>query len=164
MTLLSRSAIALILLFTISMPAWSAELTGLWEEYNDDTGNVDALIRIKKLSDNTYEGTIEKILPDSVENSKLTCTHCQGGLRNQPLLGLRILSGMKRKDTENYAGGEVLDPDDGETYSCHIRLSADGNSIEVTGYLSLYLIGQSEIWRRAKNIEPNKSASVKAMP
>jgi uncharacterized protein (DUF2147 family) len=150
MTLLYRAAIAFMLLFTIAMPAWSAELTGLWEEYNDDTGNVDALIRIKKLPDNTYEGTIEKILPDSVENSKLTCTRCQGGLRNQPLLGLRILSGMKRKDEENFEGGGILDPDDGETYSCRIRLSEDGNTIQVTGYLNLYWVGQSEIWKRAR--------------
>jgi uncharacterized protein (DUF2147 family) len=150
MTLLYRAAIAFILLFTISMPAWSAELTGLWEEYNDDTGNVDALIRIKKLPDNTYEGTIEKILHSADDNPALICKPCQGSLRNQPLLGLRILSGMKRVDTENYAGGEVLDPDDGKTYQCRTRLSEDGNTIQVTGYLSPYWIGQSEIWRRAK--------------
>lgn len=147
--LLNRSAIAFVTLFTISTLAWCGELVGVWQEYNDDTGNVDALIRIEKVADNTYEGKIEKIFPDTVENSALVCAHCPGNLRNRPLIGLRILSGMKRKNNLNYEGGEILDPDDGKIYRCRIQLLDDGNTIEVTGYTSINWIGQSEIWRRA---------------
>ena len=128
--------------------AWSGELAGLWQEYDDDTGKLVALIRIEKLPDDTYEGRIEKVFSDISEKSELICIRCQGSLRNHPLLGMRILSGMKRKDKLNFEEGEILDPDDGKTYRCHIRLSDDGNTIEVTGYISLNWIGQSEIWRR----------------
>ncbi len=143
--------IAFILLLTAPTMAWSGDLAGQWQEYDDDTGKVVALIRIEKLPDNTYEGTIDKmLLTDTSENAEPICRLCPGALRNHPLSGLRILSGIKRKDKLNFEGGEVLDPDDGKTYRCRIQLSEDGNSLEVTGYLSINWIGHSEIWRRAR--------------
>lgn len=142
--------VALLFICTISCSVRGGELAGLWQEYNDDTGNVEALIRIEKLGNGSYEGIIEKLIPESLENKHLLCTHCPGNLHNRPLLGLRILSGLKRHDEQFFQEGEILDPDDGKLYRCNIRLSDDGNSIEVTGYLSFNWIGHSEIWRRAK--------------
>ncbi len=138
-----------MLLFAIPSSAWTGELAGLWQEFDDRTGKVEALIRIRKLSDDTYEGNIEKIFPDRPENTAMLCTACTGNLYNQPLLGMRILSGMKRKDKLTFEGGSVIDPDEGKAYQCRIRLSEDGNTIEVTGYLGFVWIGQSEIWKRA---------------
>ena len=137
-------------LYTLQASAGAAELAGLWQEYSDDTGALEALIRIEKLSDNSYAGKIEKILPESTENSGLTCKGCPGNFRNKPLLGLRILSGLKRKDGLNFTGGEILDPDDGKIYQCNIRLSKDGSTIEVTGYLGFNWIGHSEIWKKSR--------------
>jgi uncharacterized protein (DUF2147 family) len=143
-----KSAIVFIFLISISTFAWSGELSGLWQEYDDDTGKLVALIRIEMLPDNTYEGRIENIFPHSGEGSELICRRCTGRLRNQPLLGLRILSGIKRIDKLNFEEGEILDPGDGKSYRCHIKLSGDSDTIQVTGYISLNWIGQSEIWRR----------------
>lgn len=148
-TILNR-LIYIIFLSAFSAPVWSGELAGLWQEYNDDTGEIEALIRIEKTADNTYEGRIEKILPDTAENAALVCTSCPGNLRNRPLMGLRILSGLKRRDKLAFEEGEIIDPDDGNKYRCNIRLSEDGKTIEVTGYLSFNWIGHSEIWRRTK--------------
>ncbi len=130
--------------------ARAGELAGLWQEYNDDTGNPEALIRIETTADNTYEGKVEKILPDMPENAALLCSSCKGSLRNQPLLGLRILTGLKRRDKLTFEEGRITDPDDGKTYRCNLRLSEDGQTIEVTGYLSFNWIGHSEIWRRVR--------------
>lgn len=142
--------IFLIFMYSFALPARGVELTGLWQEYNDDTGNPEALIRIEKAADSSYEGTIQKILPATAENSTLLCTQCTGSMHNRPLLGLRILSGLKRRDQLNFEDGEITDPDDGNTYRCNIRLSEDGKTIEVTGYLSYNWIGHSEIWRRIR--------------
>lgn len=155
MALARRSLAALILLCAIPTFAWGGELAGgnelagLWQEYDENTENLEALIRIEKLFDDSYEGKIEKIFPDTVENSALLCTRCTGSLRNHPLLGLRILSGMKRKDLKHFEEGEILDTDDGKTYLCHIRLAEDGNTIEITSYVNSIEIGQPEVWRRA---------------
>lgn len=143
--------ILIVLIFNLCATAWSGELSGLWQEYNDDTGNPEALIRIDKTADNRYEGRIEKIFLPVPENTALLCTQCKGNLHNRPLLGLRILSGLQRKDKLAFEEGEILDPDDGNIYRCNIRLSEDGNTIEVTGYLSFNWIGHSEIWRRVNS-------------
>lgn len=130
--------------------AWAGDMTGLWQEYDDDTGKVNALIRINKSADGTYEGVVEKVLVKPVNNSELLCNKCAGELHNRPLLGLRILSGMKRKTDNVFDSGEVLDPDDGRIYPCRIEVMEDGNSLQVTGYLALAWVGQSEVWVRAK--------------
>ncbi len=149
MTLLIRPAFAVVSIFAISSLAWSGELAGRWQEYDDDSGKLVALIRIERLPDNSYEGTIEQIFPGTGEDSELVCGRCPSDLHNHLFKGLRILSGMKRKDKRSFEGGEILDPDEGKAYHCRIRLSDDGNRIEVFGYSNLSLIGQSEIWRRA---------------
>ncbi len=140
---------AMATLVALSSAAWGGELAGLWQEYDDQTGKVEALIRIEKAADGTYEGRIEKLVPDAPANASKLCTACKDGLRGKPLVGLRILSGMKRADELNFDGGEIVDPEDGKAYRCHIRLSADGKTIEVTGYVGAQWLGQSETWRRA---------------
>ena len=149
-TVVYRAATILMLLSAFSTFAWGGELTGLWEEYNDDTGKPEALIRIENAHDDIFEGRIEKLLPDTAENAATICKVCPGDLRNRPLLGLRILSGMKRKSALVFDDGEIVDPDDGKTYRCQIKLSEDGNTLKVTGYIGVSWIGQSEIWRRIK--------------
>ncbi|HEY7986935.1 MAG TPA: DUF2147 domain-containing protein [Methylophilaceae bacterium] len=130
--------------------AWAGDMTGLWEEYDDDTGKVNALIRINKTADGTYEGMVEKVLVKTANNGEAVCSKCAGDLHNRPILGLRILKGMKRKSDNVFDSGEVLDPDDGRVYPCRIEVMDDGNSLQVTGYLALAWVGQSEIWVRAK--------------
>lgn len=142
-----RSLIAL-LLAAVSTLARGDELAGVWQEYDDQTGKVEALIRIEKSADGSYEGRIEKLLPETAENAAKICSRCAGELHNKPLLGLRILYGMKRKDKLNFDGGEVIDPDEGKVYRCQMRLSEDGKTLTVTGYIGISWFGQSEVWRR----------------
>ena len=148
MKFILKSLSYIFILAISSTQAWSSDLTGLWQEYNDDTGNIEALIRIDLAADNSYEGRIEKLLPAPAGKPSALCTHCPGNLHNLPLLGLRILSGLKRRDRLSFEGGEIIDPDDGKIYRCNIHLSEDGNTIEVTGYLTFNWIGHSEVWRR----------------
>jgi uncharacterized protein (DUF2147 family) len=143
-----RSFAFLAFLACIPLSSYGAELIGLWQEFDDDTGQPEALIRITQAADHTYEGVIETLLPMENTIRPQFCTHCSGNLQNKPLLGLRILSGMKRKDTFNFEGGSITDPDDGKTYRCHIRIAEDGHSLQLTGYLHMEWIGQSEIWKK----------------
>jgi uncharacterized protein (DUF2147 family) len=141
--------ISLFFLLVFSPLAWG-DLTGLWQEYDDDTGKLAALIRIDKRPDNVYEGVVEKVFLNAGETSDQLCTRCRGDLHNHTLLGLPILTDMKRKDRTHYEGGQILDPDDGKIYRCRIQLDEDENTLQVTGFNNFSWIGQSEIWRRAK--------------
>ncbi len=140
------AAIALLAALPALAPA--AELTGIWQEYDDKSGKVEALIRIEQAADGTYQGTIVKLMADVLGSESRVCSGCRGNLHNQPLLGMRILHGMKRKDDRTFEGGEILDPEDGKVYRCLMKLSADGKTLEVTGYIGISLFGESETWRR----------------
>jgi uncharacterized protein (DUF2147 family) len=135
-----------VLIHILSFNVYGVELSGLWQEYDDDTGKPEAIIRIDKVGD-IYEGTIERLLLKINSNTPQRCTKCEGELHNRPLLGLRILSGLNRKDTLFFEGGQIIDPDDGRIYRCEIKI-LDANSIKVTGYLGFHWLGESEIWRR----------------
>jgi hypothetical protein len=147
---LKKPAFLSLSLILFSHLAWAGDMTGLWQEYDDDTGKVNVLIRINKTADGVYEGVVEKVLVKAANNGEAICTKCAGDLHNRPILGLRILKGMKRKSDNVFDSGEVLDPDDGRVYPCRIEVMDDGNSLQVTGYLALAWVGQSEIWVRAK--------------
>lgn len=145
-----KAALSALLLLAVSAPSWAGELAGVWQEYDDQTGKVEALIRIEKMPDNTYEGKIIKLMASVVGENHKVCSNCKGELHNQPLLGMRILYGMKRKDSLTYEGGEIIDPDEGKIYRCIMRLSEDGKTLEVTGFIGISLFGQTETWRRAE--------------
>ncbi len=145
-----KAALSGFVLIAFFTQAWAGELTGTWQEFDDKTGKVEALINIEKLPDGTYEGRITQLMAEVVGESHKVCGNCTGELHNQPLLGMRILHGMKRKDSQTFEGGEIIDPDEGKVYRCLMRLSEDGNTLEVTGYIGISWLGQSETWKRAK--------------
>lgn len=144
-------SLPLLLSHLLCQQAWGADLSGLWQEFDDDTGKLNVLVRIKKNADGSYDGSVEKVLFKPAKPADLLCTTCPGELRNHPFLGLPILKGLKRKSELVYEGGTVLDPDDGVIYPCRIELSQDGNSLQLTGYANVTWIGQSEVWLRDKS-------------
>ncbi len=146
---LIRYSVFSALLLALCAHASAGELAGVWQEYDDKTGKVEALIRIEQLPDGTYEGKIIQLMADVVGQEHMVCSNCKGSLRNQPLLGMRILHGIKRRDSLTFEGGEILDPDEGKVYRCRMRLSEDGRTLEVTGYIGISWFGQSETWKRA---------------
>ena len=73
-------------------------------------------------------------------------------LRARPICGLQIISGLKPQADGSWGQGKVYNPDSGKTYDMEIRrLTAD--SVKVTGYMGIKLLGQSMDWKRApKNL------------
>lgn len=70
-------------------------------------------------------------------------------LRDRPVDGLRILSGLKPGDQAGvWVDGAVYDPGSGNTYRCTLRI-IDDNSLELRGYIGIPLIGRSAAWFRA---------------
>jgi hypothetical protein len=67
-------------------------------------------------------------------------------LRDRPLCGLRLGEGFVERDPQYADGGHVYDPRNGRTYKAVMR--ADGNLLELRGYVGLKLFGRSETWVR----------------
>ncbi len=127
--------------------AWAdnnASPVGLWRNIDDASGKPRALIRITE-SNGTLQGKIEKVF--LAPNESPTCTKCEGALKNAPVIGLAILSGLK-KDGAEYTGGQILDPDSGKVYSSKIRLTDGGEKLNVRGYIGVSMLGRSQVWVR----------------
>ena len=70
-----------------------------------------------------------------------------GANKDAPIVGLVILSGLK-KDGDAYAGGQILDPDNGKLYSSKVQLSDGGKKLNVRGYIGVPMLGRSQTWVR----------------
>ena len=70
-------------------------------------------------------------------------------LRSRQLLGLNMLSGLK-KDGGEYTGGSIYDPGNGKTYNCSMKV--EGDVLKVRGSLDKRgLLGRTMDWFRVKD-------------
>ncbi|WP_308737956.1 DUF2147 domain-containing protein [Rhizobium sp. TH2] len=53
-----------------------------------------------------------------------------------------------KKDGDEYTGGEILDPENGEVYSSNLHLIDGGRKLSVRGYIGVSLLGRSQTWIR----------------
>lgn len=67
-------------------------------------------------------------------------------LRAIPLCGLRIGEGFIERDSRHAEGGHLYDPKSGHTYRG--SMVADGDRLELRGYLGLKLFGRTQTWMR----------------
>ncbi|SCC91304.1 conserved hypothetical protein [Thiomonas sp. X19] len=147
---LARLLFALCLAGMASV-SWAQALgiAGTWKTIDDKTGKPKALIRIVEQPDGSYSGTIIKSLVPGADPHRI-CTLCSGALKDQPMIGLTILTGL-RQDAEHqhsFSGGEIVDPDSGKTYHCNARLVDDGAKLDVRGYIGISLFGRTQTWVR----------------
>ncbi|MEX2696569.1 DUF2147 domain-containing protein [Rhizobium mongolense] len=80
-------------------------------------------------------------------NESGTCVKCEGALKNAPVTGMVILSGLK-KDGDEYTGGKILDPDSGKIYSSKISLTNGGKKLNVRGFVGVSMLGRSQVRER----------------
>jgi len=116
-------------------------ITGLWKTFDDDTNQPAALVEIT-VKDGIYSGVIKKILDPS---ALPTCEKCTDSRKGKPVLGMEILTGLK-KFGESYGEGRILDPDDGEIYRTEMKVKDQGSKLEVRAYIGIPLLGRTQTW------------------
>ena len=138
---------SLIALFAAA-PAFAEDASpvGLWKNIDDVTGKPKALIRITE-NKGEVRGQIEKLFLAAGENPNPRCDKCQGANKDQPVLGMVFMSGL-RKNGDEYSGGEILDPDSGKVYRSKLMLVDGGKKINVRGYVGVPMFGRSQTWVR----------------
>jgi uncharacterized protein (DUF2147 family) len=117
---------------------------GLWKNIDDKTGEAKGLIRISENA-GVISGRIEKVLTKGQEDAK--CEACEGSLKDKPVAGMQIISGLK-KGSDWYEGGTILDPNNGKVYKARMKLVDEGKKLEVRGYVGAPLLGRTQTWVR----------------
>jgi uncharacterized protein (DUF2147 family) len=132
---------AIILAALLSFQTSSVQ--GTWVNIDDETGVEKSEITLYVENGKLY-GKIERLLLP--EDQGKVCEKCKGKEKNQPIEGLIIVKGLS-KEGEVWTDGKILDPANGKSYDCTIKLD-DSNTLNVRGYLGFSFIGRSQVWKR----------------
>ena len=118
---------------------------GVWKSIDDKTGEAKSHVEIYEKGDKLY-GKITKILTDK-PNAK--CEECKGDKKDQPVLGLVIVEGLK-ETAGTWKSGTITDPEDGNVYGCSIWIEeSKPNELKVRGkhWTGIY---RTQTWYRVK--------------
>src|SRR5262249_23705356 len=119
---------------------------GRWKTVDDATGKVKSVVVIWEQDTKLY-GKIEKLIDPDPQDPNPRCTRCEGEMKDQPLIGLRIIWDLK-KDGNQWSGGKILDPDNGKAYRCSIVVEDGGKNLKVRGFIGFSLLGRTQHWLR----------------
>ena len=145
LVLATSTTLAILAVPAVSTAA-EASPVGLWKTIDDESGKPKSLIRISE-NDGVLSGRIEKLFraPDQDQDPK--CVKCEGALKDQTIVGMTILTGLK-KDGESYSGGQIVDPANGKTYKSKLTVAEDGKKLNMRGYIGVPMLGRTQIWLR----------------
>lgn len=141
--------VILALLSGYAMAAGEDAVAGTWL-----TQDKDCRIEIAKNADGTFDGKIiwlEKPNYDPGDPEEGKPVHDRENpdksKRDQPILGMKILSGFKFASDNLWKGGTIYDPKSGKTYKCKMTLT-DNNTLDVRGFVGIAAFGRTETWTR----------------
>ncbi len=120
---------------------------GLWQAVDDDTKQPTGWFLITEQG-GVYTGIIAKMFLKPGEDPNAVCDQCKDDRHNHPWLGLELLRGMQQEGADKYGGGTILDPRDGKTYHATMKVTPDGQTLIVRGYLGVEMLGRNEYWTR----------------
>ena len=121
---------------------------GVWKTIDDKTNQPASLIKIEEVN-GSLEGVIIKTFPRPNETPLVSCNLCKDELKDKPIIGLKIMSGLKQEKPGFRSGGKILDPKEGEYYK--VKLSTeDGKKMDVRGYIGVPMLGRTQVWYKAE--------------
>ncbi len=132
----SRVACGMLLLLTLlargaAAQAPAADVTGLWI---DHTGQ--GAVEIASCGDRICGRVVWLKNPSHKSKSgKLIC-------------GTQILGDLQRHPNNEWESGWIYNPEDEERFSAALKL-ANANTLIVTGYLGIKLLGETFTWKRS---------------
>jgi len=140
-----RSTIAVLVCgFSVSAMAQMSPV-GVWQTIDDKDGTVKSEIRIVETA-GVVSGKVDKILdPKGKQDDK--CVECTDERKDQPILGMEILRGLKKIEGKDvWEGGNILDPKNGKIYRATVTPIEGGKKLQMRGYIGFFY--RTQIWNR----------------
>jgi uncharacterized protein (DUF2147 family) len=136
---------ALLALATSSALA-QATPVGLWQSIDDESGKPKAEIRIRETAAGVLSGVVEKSLMPSANP---ICDLCTDDRKGRPKLGMEIIRGAKKADGKDvWEGGNILDPENGKTYTLRMTPLDGGAKLQIRGYIGPFY--RTQVWNRVQ--------------
>ncbi len=145
--MMQKKLIALALVAAAGTSLAQATPVGLWKTIADDGKTEKSLVRIAE-SGGAVNGRVEKIL-DPAKAASL-CEECSDERKGQPVTGMTIIRSVKKGDDGVWAGGDILDPNNGKVYKVRLKPVDGGKKLEVRGYLGTPMLGRTQTWIRVE--------------
>jgi uncharacterized protein (DUF2147 family) len=120
---------------------------GKWHSIDDKTKEIKSEITITE-SGGVLIGKVTKVLrKDAKPDAK--CDECTDARKGQPIVGLEIIRGAKKEANEDvWAGGKILDPENGKEYSLKLTPQSGGKELVVRGSIGPF--GRNQTWVRVQ--------------
>jgi uncharacterized protein (DUF2147 family) len=126
----------------------TASCVGSWVTIDDATNKKKSIVELFKTDTKLY-GKIIKLYPREGRGDDPKCVKCTGDKKNKPILGMQIVSGLKWNG-EEWAGGTIVDPENGKTYSVKLWVDADNDKkLSVRGYIGPFF--RTQTWLRLED-------------
>jgi uncharacterized protein (DUF2147 family) len=144
--MLKKTSIILLLAMATCIAASAQKADAVLGKWINPSGEGQVLI-FKK--DNKYFGKLVWLkIPDRDGKPKLDMNNPDAALKTRPELGLELLKDFTFDGDDVYEDGTIYDPKNGKTYSC--KMTLEGNSLKIRGYIGISLFGRTEVWTRVK--------------
>lgn len=131
------------LLLSLFLLLQTPSVEGTWVNIDDETGVAKSEIELYVEQGKLYGRVLRLLLPEDQDKK---CVNCKGSDKNKPIEGLLIVRGLSRDDAA-WTDGKIMDPANGKSYDCTIRLE-DPNTLNVRGFLGFSFLGRTQVWKR----------------
>ena len=131
--------------------AFSQEITGFWKTIDDNSGDTKSVVHVYKNPNGEIQGKVVKLFRKPNEEQDPVCVECpkDDHRHGKKVKGMVIMSGMK-KDGDICSGGEIMDPENGNSYRCKIWLDG-AEELKVRGYLGPFF--RTQTWKREREFK-----------
>lgn len=137
------SVFILLLSFELSN---AQSVLGKWKTIDDETNEPKSIVEIFERAGKVH-GRIVKLFRKPGEAQDPVCDKCdaEDSRYKKKVIGMEIMKNMV-KDDDEYADGEILDPNNGKVYRCKIWL--EGKGLKLRGYIGPFY--RTQTWVKSE--------------
>ena len=141
----------LLLLFVAAATLAQAQVSkmlGLWNTFDDKTGDMRGSVRIYEAGNGTYQAEIVTLYEKDA-NGQYQVMKAPFPKGYEGVIGTKLFINMKQDD--DLLRGQVYDPESQKTYHGKVTYKAKTDELVLRGSLDKAgLLGRSQTWKRKK--------------
>ena len=130
----------------LSMNMFAQSCVGKWVTIDDESGKKKSIVDLYKIDGKLY-GKITYLFPREGREDNPKCKKCTDDRKDQPLIGLQIVRGLKWNGS-SWENGTIVDPEIGKLYTVKMWLEpGNANYLNVRGYVGPFY--RTQKWVKA---------------